>query len=106
MVRFADVETRQRKGITEKKPMVIETNAKLLTTSEAAEQLGISRRQIRTLIERDQLPAEKQGRDWFIRASDLRLVKERPKGRPEGAKDKKPRKASKKASRKDDGAGS
>lgn len=51
--------------------MVIETNAKLLTSIEAAEQLGISRRQVRTLIERGQLPAEKQGRDWFIKLSDL-----------------------------------
>lgn len=74
--------------------MVIETNAKLLTSIEAAEQLGISRRQVRTLIERGQLPAEKQGRDWFIKLSDLRLVKVRPKGRPKGAKDSKPRKTS------------
>ena len=72
--------------------MVIETSAKLLSTTEAAEQLGISRRQVRTLIERGKLSAEKVGRDWFIKASDLRLVKHRPKGRPEGAKDSKPRK--------------
>ncbi len=85
--------------------MVIETNAKLLTTDEAAEQLGVSRRQVRTLIEREQLPAEKQGRDWFIKVSDLRLVKVRPKGRPAGTKDSKPRKVSKKASRKDKGTG-
>lgn len=72
--------------------MVIETSAKLLTTIEAAEQLGISRRQVRTLIERGQLPAQKVGRDWFIKQGDLRLVKHRPKGRPEGVKDSKPRK--------------
>jgi excisionase family DNA binding protein len=76
---------------------VIETSAKLLTTIEAAQQLGISRRQIRTMIERGQLPAEKQGRDWFIRAGDLAKVKDRPKGRPAGAKDSKPRKTAKKA---------
>lgn len=74
--------------------MVIETNAKLLNTDEAAEQLGISRRQVQTLIKQEKLPAEKQGRDWFIKASDLRLVKVRPKGRPKGAKDSKPRKTS------------
>lgn len=85
--------------------MVIETNAKLLSTDEAAAHLGVSRRQVQTLIKQGKLPAEKQGRDWFIRASDLRLVKERPKGRPAGAKDSKPRKASKKASRKADESG-
>jgi len=72
--------------------MVIETSAKLLTTSEAAEQLGVSRRQVLTLIGQGRLPAEKIGRDYFIKQGDLRLVKVRPKGRPEGAKDSKPRK--------------
>jgi excisionase family DNA binding protein len=74
--------------------MAIETSAKLLTTREAAEQLGISRRQVQTLIERGRLPAQRVGRDFFIRASDLRLVKVRRKGRPIGAKDSKPRKSS------------
>jgi excisionase family DNA binding protein len=71
---------------------MIETDAKLLSTDEAATRLGVSRRQVQTLIKQEKLPATKVGRDWFIRASDLRLVKERPKtGRPRGAKDSKPR---------------
>ncbi|MDQ3011325.1 MAG: helix-turn-helix domain-containing protein [Acidobacteriota bacterium] len=85
--------------------MVIETNAKLLTSFEAAEQLEISPQQLRLLIRKGRLPAEKQGRDWFIKISDLRLVKVRPKGRPAGTKDSKPRKASKKASRKNESGG-
>jgi excisionase family DNA binding protein len=73
---------------------MIETRAKMLSTAEAAVELGISRRQVRTLIERGKLPAEKIGRDWFIKTSDLPLVRHRPKtGRPQGAKDSKPRKA-------------
>jgi excisionase family DNA binding protein len=73
---------------------MINTGAKLLTTNEAAEQLGISPQQVRLIIRRGKLPAERQGRDWFIKQSDLRLVKVRPKGRPQGAKDSRPRKVS------------
>ena len=54
-----------------------------LTTKEVAEMLKISVRQVQTLIQRKRLPAVKRGRDWFIKESDLALVKERPKtGRP------------------------
>jgi len=71
---------------------VIKLKSKLLNTNEAAVQLGVSRRQVQTLIQRGKLKAEKIGRDWFIRAADLRAVRVRPKGRPAGAKDSKPRK--------------
>lgn len=58
-----------------------------LTTNEVAERLGISVRQVQTLIQRKRLPAEKRGRDWFVNESDLALVRERPKtGRPPKAK--------------------
>lgn len=69
-----------------------------LTTKEAAEKLGISVRQVQTLIQQGRLPAIKKGRDWFIVESDLQLVSERPKtGRPpkaqkEQAKPSKPTK--------------
>jgi excisionase family DNA binding protein len=62
---------------------------KMLTTKEVAAELGISLRQVQTLIERKQLPAEKFGRDYMVKESDLKLVRERPKGRP-------PKKAGKK----------
>lgn len=59
-----------------------------LTTREAAEKLGVSLRQIQTLIKQERLPAEKRGRDWLIKEEDLELVKDRPKtGRPPKAKD-------------------
>jgi excisionase family DNA binding protein len=54
----------------------------MLTTKEVAEALGISIRQVQTLIERDKLPAQKLGRDYVIQESDLKLVENRPKGRP------------------------
>jgi excisionase family DNA binding protein len=56
---------------------------KELTTKEVADKLGISVRQVQTLISLGRLPATKKGRDWFILESDLKLVKERKKtGRP------------------------
>ncbi|MCA1624988.1 MAG: helix-turn-helix domain-containing protein [Acidobacteria bacterium] len=56
---------------------------KELTTKEVAEKLGISLRQVQTLIQRHRLPATKKGRDWFVMESDLELVRERKKtGRP------------------------
>lgn len=61
-----------------------------LTTKEVAEKLGISVRQVQTLIKNERLPAEKRGRDWFVKEEDLKLVEERPKtGRPPKAKEKK-----------------
>jgi excisionase family DNA binding protein len=60
-----------------------------LTTKEAAERLKISVRQVQTLIQQNRLPAEKRGRDWFVKESDLDLVRERPKtGRPPKATNK------------------
>lgn len=59
-----------------------------LTTKEAAEKLGVSVRQIQTLISQKRLPAEKRGRDWFIKEKDLELVKHRPiTGRPKKIKE-------------------
>ncbi|MGH9755924.1 MAG: helix-turn-helix domain-containing protein [Blastocatellia bacterium] len=55
----------------------------LLDTNEAAERLGVTRRQITTLIQQGKLRATKMGRDWFIDEDDLESVKERPRrGRP------------------------
>ncbi len=55
---------------------------KLLTTKEAAERLGVTVQRIHALIRDERLPAEKMGRDYFIKESDLRLVAERKPGRP------------------------
>jgi excisionase family DNA binding protein len=48
-----------------------------LTTKQAAEMLGISDSRIRQLILDGQVPAVKAGRDWLIRASDLRRAEKR-----------------------------
>ena len=54
-----------------------------LTTKEAAERLGISVRQVQTLIKQERLPATKKGRDWFVLESDIENLPDRKKtGRP------------------------
>lgn len=54
----------------------------MLTTTQAATILQVSRSRILKLIEAGRLPAEKLGRDWLIRLEDLELVKVRRPGRP------------------------
>jgi excisionase family DNA binding protein len=56
--------------------------AKLLTTKEAAEALGISPARVRQMILSGRLPAEKIGRDQLIQEKDLALVANRRTGRP------------------------
>lgn len=53
-----------------------------LTTKEVAERLGISVTRVQQLILAGRLPAEKKGRDYFIRDEDLKLVADRKPGRP------------------------
>lgn len=56
---------------------------KLLTTSEAAEILGVTRWRISQLIQSGKLKAEKFGQIYLIKESDLDAVSVRPKaGRP------------------------
>jgi excisionase family DNA binding protein len=54
----------------------------LLTTKEIAARLSVSVRRVHQLIEERRLPAEKMGRDYFIKEEDLKLVKVRKVGRP------------------------
>ena len=54
----------------------------LLTTKEVAKILGVSMRQVQALITNRKLPAQKYGRDYFIKESDLKLVEDRKVGRP------------------------
>ncbi|HEX5733368.1 MAG TPA: helix-turn-helix domain-containing protein [Blastocatellia bacterium] len=56
--------------------------SKLLTTSEAAERLGITAPRVRQLVLKGRLPAQKLGRDLFIDEDDLKLVADRKVGRP------------------------
>ena len=54
----------------------------LLTTKEVAERLGVTLPRVHTLIKEERLPAEKMGRDYFIKEEDLKLVANRKTGRP------------------------
>ena len=58
---------------------------KLLTTKEAAERLGVTVTRVQQLIAAGRLPAEKMGRDFFIKEDDLKLVADRKPGRPRKA---------------------
>lgn len=53
-----------------------------ISTSDAAERLGITRQRVLQLIERGQLPASKFANVYMIRVADLELVKDRQPGRP------------------------
>jgi len=55
---------------------------KLLSTDEAAAKLGVSRRRIQRLIEKERLPAQKIGRSYVVQAADLEQFERRPAGRP------------------------
>lgn len=57
-----------------------------LTTKETAERLGVTVPRVHALIKAGRLPAEKRGRDVFIKESDLALVINRTPGRPPKAK--------------------
>jgi excisionase family DNA binding protein len=56
-----------------------------VTTKEAAERLGVTVTRVQQLIHAGRLPAEKKGRDYFIKEEDLKLVEDRKPGRPRKA---------------------
>jgi excisionase family DNA binding protein len=55
---------------------------KLLTTREVAEILRVTQTRVQQLILEGRLPAQKMGRDNFIKEEDLKLVADRKVGRP------------------------
>jgi excisionase family DNA binding protein len=55
--------------------------AKLITTKEAAKELGVTVRRVQALIKAGRLRAKKMGRDWIIRMADLDKVRVRKPGR-------------------------
>lgn len=59
---------------------------KLLTTPEAAARLGVTVTRVQQMIAAGRLPAQKMGRDYFIKEADLQLVANRKPGRPPKAK--------------------
>jgi len=54
----------------------------MITTTQAARILGVSRMRVVHLIHAGRLPAKKFGERWAIREKDLELVKDRKPGRP------------------------
>jgi len=59
----------------------------VMTTTQAAQFLGVSVRRVRQLIECEKLSAQKYGRDWLIPTKELNNVKVYGKaGRPKGDK--------------------
>lgn len=73
---------------------------KLLTTNEVAARLGVTIKRVQAMIRDGRLPAEKMGRDYFIKEDDIKLVENRKPGRPPKAKGKTGSKASKKRGKK------
>ena len=55
---------------------------KLLTATEAAKALGVSRQRICYLLAAGRLPATRFGQAWMIREEDLRAFVRLPRGRP------------------------
>ncbi|HEY0100288.1 MAG TPA: helix-turn-helix domain-containing protein [Pyrinomonadaceae bacterium] len=68
----------------------------LISTSEAAEKLGVHITRVQVLIREGRLPAQKIGRTYVIDEDNLKLVKDRKAGRPPKAKAEIDSKASKK----------
>jgi excisionase family DNA binding protein len=64
----------------------IKVGMSLLTTPEAAERLGVTVTRVQQMIVAGRLPAEKMGRDYFIKEEDLKLIADRKPGRPPKAK--------------------
>ncbi|HVF56598.1 MAG TPA: helix-turn-helix domain-containing protein [Pyrinomonadaceae bacterium] len=58
----------------------------LLTTGEVAARLGVTMKRVQAMIRDERLPAEKRGRDYFIKENDLKLVEDRKPGRPRKVK--------------------
>lgn len=69
----------------------------MMTTAQAAAELGISARRVQALIAAGRLAAVKAGRDWLIDPRALASVRNRPNGRPPGKKTRKNRKNSAKS---------
>lgn len=59
---------------------------KLLSVAEAAEKLGVTRARVNQFINDKRLPAQRIGRSFAIRETDLSLVENRKVGRPIKAK--------------------
>lgn len=56
---------------------------KIMSTAQAAQALGVGQQRVREFIRDGLLPAQRLGREWLIKESDLKRVRNRRKpGRP------------------------
>ena len=62
----------------------MEDEARLLSSFDVADRLGVTPARVRQLAIVGDLPATKLGRDWFVKAGDLAAyeTKRPPRGRP------------------------
>lgn len=74
----------------------------LISTSEAAERLGVHITRVQVLIREKRLPAQRIGRTYVVDEKDLKLVEDRRPGRPPKAKAETVSKAVKKRGLKSD----
>jgi excisionase family DNA binding protein len=66
----------------------------ILSTAQAAEELGLSINRVNVLLNSGRIPASKLGWAWMIRRGDLEAVRNRPTGRPRKKSDEKLKKRS------------
>ena len=66
----------------ERRAIEILNATSLISTTQAAERLGVSRRQIQKMVQSGAIPAQRIGRDLLISPEDLEKVpRDRPRGR-------------------------
>jgi excisionase family DNA binding protein len=68
---------------------------KLISTTEAAERLGVHITRVQALIKNGRLPAQKVGKNYVINEDDLKLVAVRTPGRPRHSSKSEPEKKTK-----------
>lgn len=62
--------------------LFVDKEIKLLSVADVAKKLGVTRRRINQLIDKNKLPAQRIGRSFVILEEDLKLVENRQPGRP------------------------
>jgi excisionase family DNA binding protein len=68
---------------------------KLISTTEAAERLGVHITRVQALVKAGRLPAQKVGKNYVINEDDLKLVADRKPGRPRHSSKSEPQKSAK-----------
>jgi excisionase family DNA binding protein len=54
----------------------------MISTQQAADKLGVTRRRVLAMIAAKQIPADRFGNAWMIDEKNLKLVADRKPGRP------------------------